>query len=96
MAHAGLTKNNDMKTIDIVVHDLCEEVDYWKELAEKYEALYKEQLTREAEESNRRLKEAQKGVANALMFALSVSDNEDGSLSVSKEDRALLAENYNQ
>ena len=44
----------------------------------------------------REKEEAQKGVANALIFALSVTDDEDGNLVVSKEDRVVLSDQFNE
>lgn len=83
-----------MKTVDYKFHQLCEEIDYWKEQAGYYKAKYEEEIQRSVEETNRQLEESKRGVANALMFALSVKDNEDGSLSISSEDRKQLAENF--
>jgi hypothetical protein len=83
-----------MKTIDIKFADLCDEIDYWKDQADKYKELYERELQERAIASKKSLIEAQEGVANALMFALSVTDDKDGNLVMSKENRKEFAKNY--
>ena len=83
-----------MRTADVKFLQLCNEIDQWKEEAnywkEKYEELQKEY----SEHINQNLVSAQKGVANALMFALSVKDDENGNLIIEKESRKELAETW--
>jgi hypothetical protein len=82
------------RTIDIKFSDLCDEIDYWKARTMKAEEdadYWKNEYT---ENLNKNLASAQKGVANALMFALSVRDDENGNLVIDKENRKTLAENY--
>ena len=83
-----------MRTADIKFLQLCNEIDQWKDEAnywkEKYEELQKEY----SEHINQSLVSAQKGVANALMFALSVKDDENGNLIIDKESRKELAETW--
>jgi hypothetical protein len=55
---------------------------YWKE---KYEIEVKERNL----EFQERHQNTMKGVANALMFALSVEDDKDGNLIISKENKKL-------
>lgn len=81
-----------MKTADIKFLELCDEIDYWKERAEMWEQRYKQERDENIAFVNNRLEETKKGVGIALMLALSVRDNEDGSLSIGKEDRLMLAE----
>jgi hypothetical protein len=83
-----------MKTVNYKFHELCEEIDYWKDQAEYYKTKYEEEIQRSVEDVNKQLEESKQGVVNALMFVLSVKDNEDGSISISSEDRKQLAENY--
>lgn len=83
-----------MKTVDYKFHQLCEEIDHWRGQAEYYKAKYDEEIQRSVEKTNRQLEESKRGVANALMLALSVKDNEDDSLSISSEDRKQLAGNF--
>lgn len=83
------------KKFDLLVSDLCAEIDEWRKEAEYWKAKYMEERDARNMELTERLEESKKGVANALMFCLSVKDNEDGSLSISKEDRKLLAESIN-
>ena len=83
-----------MRTADVKFLQLCNEIDQWKEEAnywkEKYEELQKEY----SEHINQNLVSAQKGVANALMFALPVKDDENGNLIIDKESRKELAETW--
>ncbi len=83
-----------MKTVDLKFWELCDEIDYWKERAKHYEKEYNDLLAENAIQSKERLLDAQKGVANALRFALCIKDNADGSLSIDKKDRKFLAEGY--
>jgi len=83
-----------MTTADRTFYSLCEEIDdlkdevaYWKE---KYETEVQERNT----EWKERNENAMKGVANALRFALSVSDDENGNLVIDKESRKMLAETW--
>ena len=85
-----------MKTTDIKFYELCDEIDYWKEKAsaaaidvEYWKGEYSKQL-------HEGLISSQKGVANALMLALSVQDGADGSLILDKESRKKLADNYRE
>ena len=83
-----------MKTIDIKFYELCNEVDYWKAEAKRYKELYEEELRQRSIESSERLLEAQKGVADALIFALHVKDTPDGSLVLDKKGRKAMAERF--
>lgn len=83
-----------MQRIEILTADLCEEIDYWKSEANKWKSLYEEERDANIKAMNERFEESKKGVANALLFALSVSDNPDGSLSINKENRKQLAESF--
>jgi len=83
-----------MKTTELKFYELCDEIDYWKEKAKKAEddaQYWKDQYSSFLNES---LVSTQKGVANALMLALSVSDDENGNLIIDKETRKELAKNY--
>jgi hypothetical protein len=83
-----------MKTVDVKFLQLCNEIDQWKDEAnywkEKYEELNKEY----SQHLNQSLASAQKGVANALMFALSVKEDENGNLIINKESRKDLSETW--
>lgn len=81
------------RTIDYQFGKLCDQVDQWKAEAEYWKAQYDEEIQRSIKESNESLIDAKKGVANALMFALSAKDDENGNLVIGKEDRNILAEN---
>lgn len=83
-----------MKTADIKFIDLCEEIDYWRERAEKAEKDSKHWQEEYSKQLDSSLKSAQKGVASALMLALSVKDDENGNLVIEKEDRQKLAKTF--
>lgn len=85
-----------MKRYEILVADLCEEIDALKESVAYWRNKYESERNERNKESSKRLEESKKGVANALLLALSVTDNPDGSLSISKETREELANNYKQ
>lgn len=81
------------KRNELLAMELCEEIDWWKERANHYEKLYKEEVALNVQQTNERLDQAKKSVGFALQLALSVRDNEDGSISISKENRKHLADN---
>ena len=79
---------------DRTVQNLCESIDYLEAEVDHWKTKYEEEIRRQSIESKERLEEAQRGVANALMFALSVREDSAGNLVIPKEDRRILAENY--
>lgn len=81
------------RKIDLLVSDLCDEIDELRHKVGYWKAKYIEERDARNIELNERLEESKKGVANALMFCLAIKDNEDGSLSITKEGRQSLAEN---
>ena len=79
---------------DKMFTQLCNEVDNWRAEADYWKQQYddlKKEYSKHLDES---LKSAQQGVANALMFALSVEDEPDGSLKINPEKRKHLADSY--
>jgi citrate synthase len=82
-----------MKTMDRTFYSLCEEIDDLKEAVAYWKGMYETERDENNKQLNERLEQSKKGVANALMFALSVSDDENGNLVISKENRKSLAEN---
>lgn len=82
-----------MKTMDRTFYSLCEEIDDLKETVAYWKGMYETERDENNKQLNERLEQSKKGVANALMFALSVSDDENGNLVISKENRKSLAEN---
>lgn len=91
----GLDNRIDMKTpikhIDLLVSELCEEVDHYKNEAAYWKEKYEKERAENMKQLDRELEMAKKGVANALMFALAVKDSKNGDLVISKEDRKELA-----
>lgn len=86
-----------MKTvprIESLTSSLCDEVDYWKAEAEYWKEQYESERKRYDELLSDNMLTAQRGVAQALMFALSVKDDENGNLVILKEDRKELAEQF--
>ena len=83
-----------MKTIDKLVYSLCEEIDSLKE-----EVKYWKNKAEEERDNNTRmikdnLKSAERDVANALLFTLSVNDDPNGNLVISKESRKMLSKTW--
>jgi hypothetical protein len=77
---------------NLLFQELCMEIDDLREAV----AYWKEKYEKEATENNRRideqLKSSQVGVANMLALAFALQDNQDGSLSISKEKRLVLCD----
>jgi hypothetical protein len=74
------------------MYSLCEEIDDLKQEVAYYKDLFEKERKLNSQTLNDNLKAAQKGVANALMFAMSVSDDMEGNMVIKKEDRVKLAE----
>ena len=92
-----LTKFEKMKnTFDRTVYFLCLEIDELKEEVKYWRAKYEEEKNANAKMLDDNLKQARQGVANALRFALSIQDDEDGNLVISKENRQSLAETWSK
>ena len=85
---------NYPKTIDLKISELCNEIDDWKQEAEYWKNKFKKLEKDYCKQSDEDLKSAQKGVANALMFALHVEDDADGNLKINKENRKIMAEPF--
>ena len=83
-----------MKTIDIKFSELCDEIDYWKDLAKSYKEKYEQERNEHISRMNKRLEDSKRGVANALMFAMSIRDDENGNMVIDKESRKKIAENW--
>jgi hypothetical protein len=81
-----------MKTVDVKFLQLCNEIDRWKDEANYWKERYEELNKEYSQHLNQNLDSVQKGVANALMFALSVKDDENGNLIISKKSRKDLSE----
>lgn len=86
--------NNGLRTIDYKFSDLCEEIDQWKDEAKYWKKMYNEELERSNKAMNESLEMSRQGVANALMLALRVDEDEEGNLIIPKERRTELAKNY--
>jgi hypothetical protein len=80
---------------EILVFDLCEEIDILREQRDYYKQQFEEERALRSKMLHDNLESARKGIGQALSIALSVQDNPDGSLSISKEDRKRLAKQYN-
>ena len=81
-------------SFDRTVYNLCEEIDYWKEQAEYYKNQFEQERNSNIKQSNEALSAAKQGVANALLFALSVKETSDGCLVIDKEARKTLSKNF--
>jgi hypothetical protein len=76
---------------DFLFSQLCDEVDYWKQEAEYWKQKYEKERTEFSKHVDDQIKDANKQIGTLLSFALNITDNADGSLSMSAEKRAELA-----
>lgn len=83
-----------MTTVDRTFYSLCDEIDDLKEAVAYWKQRYENEVQERNAEWKERNEQAMQGVANALRFALAVSDDENGNLVISKENRKELAETW--
>lgn len=83
-----------MTTVDRTFYSLCDEIDDLKEAVAYWKQRYENEVQERNTEWKERNEQAMQGVANALRFALAVSDDENGNLVISKENRKELAETW--
>ena len=83
-----------MKKIEESIYDLCNEVDYWRGEAKYWQEKYEKEVKDFNSHVNEQLEISKKGVANALMFALSVTEDGDGNLIIPSENRSSLADSF--
>ena len=83
-----------MKTIERNIYQLCNQIDDLKEEVAYWQKMYEDEKQRNNQMLNENLAVAQRGVANALMFALSARDDENGNLVIDKESRKELADTW--
>jgi hypothetical protein len=81
-------------TFDRTVYNLCEEIDDLKQEVKYWREKYEEEKRANTKMLDENLQQAKQGVANALMFALSAQDDENGNLVISKSKRKELADRY--
>lgn len=89
-----MKQQSEFRTADLKFIELCDEIDYWRERAmsaEEDARRWKDDYTKQINQS---LDFAKKGVAQALMFALNTTDDENGNLVIKKDDRKTLTESY--
>ena len=82
------------RTIEINTYQLSSQIDDLKEKVAYWQNKYEEEKAMNNKMLNENLASAKKGVANALMFALSVKDDADGNLIIDKESRKELADSW--
>lgn len=87
-------RNFEIGSFDRTIKSLCTQIDNLEEEVEYWKDKYESEIRQQAIESKQRMEEAQRGVANVLMFALSVRDDENGNLIISKQDRKELSEKW--
>ena len=84
-----------MRTIEINTYQLCSQIDNLKEEVAYWQTKYEEEKAMNNKMLTENLASAKKGVANALMFALSVKeDDADGNLVIDKKSRKELANSW--
>ncbi len=82
-----------MRTAERTFYSLCAEIDDLKAEVNYWKEMYEEERMTNVRATNEALEAAQKGVGQALMFALCVKDV-DGDLVIEKEDREVLANQF--
>lgn len=87
--------NKKQNTFDRTVLSLCHEIDNLKEEVEFWKLKYEEERITNSNILNQNLESSKKELASTLMFAMSCSDNENGDLVITKENRKNLAEQLN-
>jgi hypothetical protein len=85
-----------MRTIDIKFSELCDEIDYWKSVAHDAEKKYNELRKEYSKLTYDNLISSQKGVADALMLALSIRDDENGNIIIDKKSRKNIADRFKE
>ena len=86
-------KDYRLSTAELTIIGLCNQIDELKEEIDYWKSKFEEERNENNRMINENLSAANQGVRNALMFALCVSDNENGDLVISNENRKVLAEN---
>ena len=90
-------QNSDyLKTADLKFLELCDEIDYWKTKAKKWEDDYNELMEEYRQTINEHSESIKKSCGQALLFALHVQDDAEGNLVIKKEDRKTLADQYKE
>ena len=79
-------------TFDRTVYSLCLEIDKLKEEVKYWREKYEEEKNANFKMIDDNMKHAQQGLAFALRLAMSVHDDENGNLVISKENRQSFAE----
>lgn len=73
-----------------LIIELCEEIDMWKEEAERYKKLYKDELNEHLAYVKERNIETMKGVSNMLSLALNIKEDGNGGLVIDSDSRANI------
>ena len=85
----------ESKSIDLLVSDLCQQIDDIKEERDYWHNMFIEERGSKIRMENERFEQTKKDVGNALLFALSVKEGADGSLVIPKSERKALADAMN-
>jgi hypothetical protein len=87
-------QENTPRQIDLTVSQLCYKIDDLREEVEYWKTKYEEEVAENNKRLNESIEMSKRGLANALMFALSVTDDEKGNLVIPKEKRKKLAQSW--
>jgi len=85
-----------MKTVDRTFHLLCEEIDDLKQEVEYWKKMYKFEVDERNAETFERNETTKRDLANVFKLAFATSNDEDGNLIISKENRKKLIEEWKQ
>jgi hypothetical protein len=89
-----MIKSNTYNTFDRTVYSLCNEIDSLVEEVEYWKGLYEAEVAKNRKELTEQLETAKRNVGTALLFAMSVQDDENGNLIIPKAKRKALANQF--
>lgn len=83
-----------MKTIELTIYELCEEVDELRQEVARWKNKYNDLHRDYCNDMVRHNNDVMKGVGQALLLAMSVREGENGSLVIPAEERKQLADSF--
>ena len=74
-----------MRTVDLKFAELCSEIDYWKSEAERYKAMYEEEIAINTAQTKKGIADNMNMVGQILKIALNSEQTENGFLIKNKD-----------
>lgn len=85
-------KSERLNTFERTVYSLCEEIDSLKEEAAYWQKKYEDERAENMKQLNDNLERSKRSLGQALSFALRCTDDKDGNLVISKQDRLEIVD----